>query len=445
MYIRKYTQRMSSPTLLSLSLAAVLTGVSGSALAAGFQLYESNAVNMGDFGAEGAVGPFDASIGASNPAGLTRIKNHQIVASGDLVFLDAKFKGTATTVTTPPGPGFPNVEGGIAQGGKLGFVPALHYATPINNRFAFGLNVSSPFGLKTGYADTSIVRYAATDSELLTINISPAFAFKVADFVSVGAGFDVQYADVTFNSYAGAPSLIMGFPLAFDTSSVNTGDSWGYGYHAGIIIFPRKGTRIGVNYTSKVKHDLTGTSVFEGPLAPGGRSVNNSLNASITLPATTTISVFQQVTDCVAVMASAYYTQWDVFQRIVLNNVAGPAGPQTVSSVQNFKNTWRITVGTNVKVNEKFMVRMGFGYDQTPTNNTDRFVRLPDAPRWAVAVGGHYQATQHLGLDFGYTHFFVEDARINNTTTSGSLSTTLNGTVRNNADLLGAQVVWDIA
>ena len=44
----------------------------------------------------------------------------------------------------------------------------------------------------------------------------------------------------------------------------------------------------------------------------------------------------------------------------------------------NWRNTWRIGAGANYKLNEAWMMKGGIAYDQTPTNNTDRGVRLPD-------------------------------------------------------------------
>ncbi len=52
----------------------------------------------------------------------------------------------------------------------------------------------------------------------------------------------------------------------------------------------------------------------------------------------------------------------------------------------------------NYRVNELWMLRVGGGYDATPTNDAYRDVRLPDVDRWALSVGAHYQMKPNLVL-----------------------------------------------
>ena len=88
---------------------------------------------------------------------------------------------------------------------------------------------------------------------------------------------------------------------------------------------------------------------------------------------------------------------------------------------------------------------MGVGFDQSPINNTDRNLRLPDENRYAVSMGAHYQITPMVGLDGGYTHEFIQNAHINNTAVQGVQSTTVNGISKNSADIIGVQLTWAFA
>ena len=55
-------------------------------------------------------------------------------------------------------------EGG--DGGDWNAIPAVYFATPLNDRFAVGLGVNAPFGLKLEYDDGWMGRFQALNSEI---------------------------------------------------------------------------------------------------------------------------------------------------------------------------------------------------------------------------------------------------------------------------------------
>ncbi len=149
-------------------------------------------------------------------------------------------------------------------------------------------------------------------------------------------------------------------------------------------------------------------------------------------------------------MATVSYTQWHVFDEVILTNVSGvdeeneDSDHIIVHIPQNFKNTWNYSVGANYHVNEQWFIRGGLGYDQTPSNDEDRNVQLPDADRYVAALGLHYQALKTLGFDLSWSHFFAGDTSLDVTQQVGAQITTTDGDVHGNADVYGFQVTWDI-
>lgn len=444
---RRVPSLISSQTLIGLSLAGLLAGMASPSYGSGFQIFEGNITAISNFGASGAAGPLDASMSAFNPAGLVHVQNQQFVGSAIGIFFDAQFKGSSTWAVVG-GALDPYTETGIAQGGTANVVPAFHYAAPISERFVVGFSAIAPFGLETNYGDDSIARYSATDTFLRTIDLSPSFGAKISDYFSLGAGVDFQYASVRFNSLLGAPTIPLppGAPATyFDTHTSNKGSDWSYGWHAGILIEPSDKTRIGLHYRSQISHSLHGTSLISDGILAGPTdlsTVHSSLTANLDLPATTTLSLYHAFTDNFALMGSVNYTQWNVFKNITLINPAGPLDSLTIP--QNYRNTWRFAVGADVKVSKKWLLRMGGGYDQSPTNDVNRDLRLPDSDRIALSFGARYQASEHVGFEFGYTHLFMKKAPINNTLSEPPELITTVGNVTSSADLLGLQVTWDI-
>lgn len=436
--------------------------VSHTAHAGSFSLYtEASTVAVGNYAAGVAAEVADASTGWYNPAGLVFLGKQQLLVSGVGVIPSAKLTGVSTFETT--GLDSYSQQFSNLQAGKNAIVPALHYALPLGEQAAFGLSFISPFGLSTQYPDTSPVRYAATLTQLLTANLSPELAGRLTDNFALGAGLDLQWARVKFNQVLGVPNLLqMGGlnPTSFDSISDNEGTSFGVGFHAGILAkFNQDHTRVGLNYQSRIKHSFEGTSVLTGFLADPDLTTDTLAvfrsdilsSNEISLPDVVTLSVYQDMTERLALLGSVVYTEWSVFRTTQLNNVAAfdPDVGRTLMDIaipQNYRNTWRFSVGANYRVNERWLLRVGAGYDQTPTVNAERDVRLPDADRWALAVGAHYQMRPCLGFDVGYAYLFkASDTRINKTYLLGTTSSDhVNATAKVNAQLVGLQAVWTI-
>lgn len=462
-------------SLVSAAVAGILA--TGAAQAGGFALYtEGNGSTSGNFGAGVAAEAADASTGWYNPAGLALIHNQQAVFAGVGVFPTSGLSGTSTFTTTVGQTTIPTYSQSFTglNGSVSAFVPSFHYALPIGENATFGLSVVSPFGLSTDWGPGSAVRYQSTFTELLTSNISPEIGGKLSENFAVGAGLDLQYARVKFNRILGAPTILNFLlppvnPIIVDSLSYNKGTSYGVGFHAGVMgIFNDKHTRVGLNYQSKMRHTFHGYSELTGRMAntfnlfaplpgPGVFRSNNLSSNPIELPDVVTLSGYHDLNEKIAFLASVVYTGWSSFKVIQLNNVAAPGinvtglgnvNPVLVNSTspQNYSDAWRFALGANYHVNQKLMLRVGGGFDGTPTNDVDRDVRLPDADRWALSVGAHYQARPDIGVDLGLTRLFAaENALINRTDALGSSSTyNVTASASASAYLLGAQLVWTI-
>ncbi len=444
-------------SLVSAAVIAVMT--SHAAYAGGFALYtESSGAAIGNYAAGIAAEAADASTAWYNPAGLVLLKKQEVLVSGVGVFPSTKLTGTST-FATPPLPSYVQTFSNL-QGAKDAVVPAIHYALPLGESAAFGFSIVAPFGLSTDWGTDSPVRYAATKTELKTIDVSPDIAGKLNENISFGLGIDVQWADVTFNRDLGAPTLLqfMGMsPTLFDSTSDNKGSSVGFGFHTGLLgAFNDNHTRLGVNYQSRVSHRFHGSSTLTGRLTnldfEPGVFRNDALQANdINLPDVLTLSAYQDINSRWAVLGSVVYTGWNTFNTIQLNNVAAfstMVGPVIANSttVEDYRDTWRLAAGANFHVNDKWMMRAGVGYDQTPTVDAHRDVRLPDANRWALSIGTHYQPTEALGVDVGYAYLFAaNDPIVNNTIPLRSTAYyNVNATGKVNAQLVGAQIVWSV-
>ncbi|MES1986902.1 MAG: outer membrane protein transport protein, partial [Pseudomonadota bacterium] len=194
------------------------------AQAAGFALIEQSASGMGNAFAGGGAVAEDASTIFFNPAGMTYISGTQIVGAIHLIKPSAEFNNNGSVAGAGAGP-FPSrpLGGSGGDAGDLSFVPNFYYKRDLTDTVKFGLGVNAPFGLKTEYDKDWIGRFQAIKSELKTVNINPAIAFKLNDQLSIGAGLSAMWAQAELTS---AVNLV-----ASERTSKVQGDDWGFGFN----------------------------------------------------------------------------------------------------------------------------------------------------------------------------------------------------------------------
>lgn len=458
-------------TLVSVAVIGILAN--STAYSGSFSLYtESSAAAIGNYAAGIAAEAADASTGWYNPAGLALLHKQEMVFGGVGVFPVSNLTGTSTFFTT----GLPSYTQSFSglNGADNGFVPSFHYALPLGENAGFGLSVVAPYGLATDWGN-SAVRYQGSFTEVITTNIAPEIGARISDHFALGGGLDFQYARVKFNSILGVPTFFAPNlnPASIDSLSYNNANSIGVGFHTGVMaMFNDNHSRLGLNYQSKMRHNFNGQSRLTGKLAspgiilglpvsvaaanPNALFKTNALYGSpIELPDVLTLSAYHDLNDTIALLGSVVYTGWSCFDKVQLNNVAAPViNPNTtvnlaqINSIneQHYSDTWRVAVGANYHVNDLLMLRVGGGYDPTPTNDEYRDVRVPDVSRWALAIGAHYQAKPTIGVDVGYAHLFAaSDGNINRTEAIGANAAfNVTATTQAYVDLVGAQVVWVI-
>ncbi|MBI5041625.1 MAG: outer membrane protein transport protein [Gammaproteobacteria bacterium] len=434
--------------------ATLLTVTTSQGYAAGFALIEQSVSGLGNAYAGAAASAEDASTVFYNPAGLMYLSN-QFVAAAHLVKPSAEFSGTGTNAL-----GAPVTGGDGGDAGNTALIPNLYYSRKLPNDFVFGLGINAPFGLKTEYDADWVGRYHAIESDLKTININPAIAYKAAPNLSVGVGVDFQYIDAKLTQAINQTASCVGVLLAqnpgmdapaavaicgglvstADATGKIEGDDWSYGYNFGLMYDVNPGTRIGFAYRSKIKQELEGDASFTNADAffTGiGLFVPTSLTANVTLPETASLSLYHDIDSRWAILADATWTHWDRFQELRVDYASNQ--PDSVT-VEGWDNSMRYSLGLNYRYDSAWLLRTGIAFDEEPIpDDAHRTPRIPGNDRTWLAIGANYRYSSHVSFDAGYAHLFVADTRINNTsTTAGNIT----GEYDNAVDILSAQVNW---
>ncbi len=414
-------------TLFNGVIAAVLMVASTQALSAGFQISESSVSGLGRAFAGAGVAGDDVSDMFYNPAGMFLVEGRQFQAGVSIIDSKSEFAGGAMPF------GGPNDDGGTT-----GVVPNLYYTFPDSGKLKYGISLTAPFGLKTEYDNNWAGRFQGLTSELTTIDINPALAYKVNDQVSLGAGISIQFADAKLSQ---ARFLGLGVP---DGKSTVEGDNWAAGFNLGAMFTPADSTRFGIGFRSKIEQEVEGSLNVVSPT--GATLVNAGALAKVTLPETIYLSAAHSPNGQWDLLASARWTKWSRFEELRIEFDNGL--PDSVTE-ENWNDSWTFSLGANYHLSNQWTMRFGYAYDESPVPDEFRTVRIPDSDRNWFTLGASYSPNANMTIDFGYAYLTGDDAPIFESTViaapptaPGIVSSTLSGTYEGEANIFGVQAQW---
>ncbi|MBS9403048.1 TonB-dependent receptor [Halomonas sp. TRM85114] len=412
---------------VSIAVAIASTAlIASQASASGFQVREQSAKTLANAFSNAAAGAEDASFMAHNPAAIGNIEGDQV--AGGLAYIDANFElQDAEAYPTGAPPSLSYDRGGSRQGGETAVVPSFAAKTQLSDELDLGLAVYAPYGLSTKYDNDWIGRYHAIETELTTVDFQPTLNYRASDRLNLAVGLRAQYADATLSNAIdlGGRGVQAGQlpPQAIgnaDGIAEVTGDDWGYGYILGALFQVTDQTRLGISYRSEIDLTLDGEARFSSDdpagqqVLAGAQSTNTLTNgggtADLTTPANLNLGVYHQLTDRLALMANAEWTEWSSFDELVVEFEDNTPNSRTE---ENWDNTWAFSVGANYALTPQWLLRAGLGVDESPVPSAEfRTPRVPDADRQWATLGATWMPTPELGITAGYMHVFGDDGGI---------------------------------
>jgi long-chain fatty acid transport protein len=472
------TSNRCIPTRVSKAVAALAAALgAGQAFGSAFALQEQNASGLGHAYAGGAAAAEDVSTIFYNPAGLVLLQSTQIVVAANAICPSAKFGNSASAPAALQPLGGDGGEAGSCAG-----VPNIYIGIPFTDKWSFGLGINVPFGLKTEYDSSWLGRFQGVKSEVKTINVNPVLSWEPTKSLTVGAGVSYQQIDATLTSkvnYAAAfaqgvsglvaqgtipPSAappLVGSATGLESDASVDGDDYSWGWNVGVLWQFNPQTRVGAAYRSKIKYQVSGNVNFTNPsssalgplpptLAPVGASIVNGLNSNaalssggvtldIEMPDTANVSIFHQFNNNWDLMADIQYTGWSSIQEL---KIVRNTGVVLSNTPENFRNTWRYSVGANYRYGDNWIFRGGLAYDQSPVRDADRTPRLPDNDRTWIAVGAQYKISPQWAVDVAYAYIHVKDPDMNQNAGNTAAYGLINGSYRSNVNIVGLQVTY---
>lgn len=410
----KLRARLNGATVIAGLTAPLLFLSPAGANAGGFAVKEQSTAAQGNSFAGATAGAEDVTYMFFNPAGLIRQKDNQtaivlnyIAVQGETVNADAGVLGESTS--------------GDAAVDAL--VPAAYAMWTISPDLKLGIGINSPFGLKTEYSQTWAGRYHAVESDMRTINVNPALAYRINDIFSIGAGLQIQHIDVTLSNMVnfGGGDLLAEI----------TGDDWGFGANLGLLAELSDATRLGLGYRSRVKHTIKGDFTIGGGLI-------SDASADFTAPDMATAGIHHDINDQWAIMGELALTRWSSFDELRIVDSGGPIS----QTPEDWEDVWFLALGATWRPSENWAFRAGVGYDQAPIPDNRRTPRITDEDRILLSLGAQFQPSRNITIEAAYSHFFIKDGSVDLAAgyTAPALPA-LTADYENSVDILSVQAV----
>ncbi|MEP9353127.1 outer membrane protein transport protein [Xanthobacter sp. KR7-65] len=375
---------------------AVLAG--SAAQAGGFGLREQSSYYQGTSFAGTAAG--GAGLGSMfwNPAAISFSPGLNV--EGNITYIAPHASIDVISATAPlTGASLGNL--GVSDMTDNGTLPTF-FATYAWERWAIGFGVTSPFGLVTDAPCNWSGRYYGCYSRIFDMNAQASVAYKVTDWLTLGAGLNVNYIDakLTNAQFAGI------VPPTNNLYAQVNGDDISYGVNLGVLFTLAPGTTLGVGYKSQITHTLSGDlQLSVANLIP---VTQMQATAGLTLPDQITASFRSQLTSQWTVLGTVEWTNWSTVQELVVKSHNIPVSTLDLQ----WEDGWLFSGGVEYQWDAKLALRAGLGYELSPVPDSTRSPRLPDSNRFWLSGGFTYNFTPQFSADFAYTHLFGETSSI---------------------------------
>lgn len=415
------------------SVVVVVSLMVSQAWAGGLWIYELGNPGTGLAAAGWAAAAQDASTAFTNPAGMTRLSQSQLLVGLQPMFAKVKFDAAPGT-TTPGG-----------DGGNAGlFAPGLtaFYVHKVSSKLSLGVSSISYIGAGVKYLDGWSGRYYLQETHLITLSLIPAVAYQINDWLSVGGGVGLVYGKL--RQRAAINNALDGSGYPDGTLRLNS-SAFSLQGIAGILVTPRQGTRFGVSYVSPVSLDFRDVVRLDG-LGPtlwddlqSSGLAGSKVDLTYTLPQQVMISCYQQVTDKLALLANVGWQNWSAFGNVGVS-VSGSTS-RSFTADAKFRDTWHVALGAQYRIQKNVLLSAGFAFDSSPVSDVDRKIALALDRQFRYSGGVQFDLRPDLTLGFAYTFWDLGPAPVDEF--RGSLAGRLVGDFKaNHVHIANVNLIW---
>lgn len=394
-------------------VASTLAATAAQSFGEGFRNPPPGAYNLGRSGGRFAQND-DPSTAYHNPANTVNIEGTTLSIAPSAVYIHIERNGGAEETTDP---------------WKL--LPNFFATHKISDNLSAGLAVVTPYGLSNEWdikgefansANPFSLRYQAPwYTEMKTINLNPSISYRMNESLSVGAGLNVHWSELTFKQFY-PWWAVAGNPALPDGNIKARGDGIGLGGNFGVTWQFIEGHRLAATVRTPVEVDYDGYAKIDN--IPAGFPVGqprSHFSSRIETPTIVGIGYGIDVNEAVQIEFSFEWLEFSNFKNLVVdagaNNVLVTGSTAPLSQAQNWENTFTAGLGGSWKFAEEWRLNSGYQFYESPVPDANFTTTIPDANQHVFTVGLQWKRGRH-SFEGAYGGIFYDERNINRTDTA---------------------------
>ena len=204
--------------------------------------------------------------------------------------------------------------------------------------------------------------------------------------------------------------------MAGDAQADLHGSDVSAGFNLGVLYQIHPGLRFGVDYRSRIQHDISGTQSISVPAAYTSGALGlysgwasdcrRARHAEFGGEHQDHAAGQRHLRRLLAGHAATRAAERRQLDRLVVAAIDQHRSDIAVGGdfsrwSENWHNTVAVSVGANYQLTKTLMLQTGAGYDQSPVTDFEPYPRIPDSNRYEISIGAQYQVMPNLTLASG--------------------------------------------
>ncbi|MCP0913040.1 MULTISPECIES: OmpP1/FadL family transporter [Legionella] len=334
-------------------------------------------------------------ISYANPAELFKIKQTELIIGGTGFHTVGKFEGSVLNFNTG------QYGEGSAYTRTTSLLPYGRIAKRFNEKTVFAVDVTQPFHSNLNWDEQAFTRYAATQTYLTDIDISPRLSYSLSKQWYVGAGINLNFLQNNETNWA--------LPINPTASAnmVNRTTGFGTGYDLGIYHVFNQSNFLGLVYYSAIRQNTSGTSML-------ANRINPNLQFNFSLPATTVLSYVHLFNEKWLTNLQVFVSEWDVNQYVrFINTSAPPPLNPDFTFTMRFRKSAAFVAAIRHQYTQKTGLTLIGVIDHGPEKDEFRPLNFPSDTQYFLALAGDYRVNENTTIEllygYGYEKTFMNN------------------------------------
>lgn len=279
-----------------------------------------------------------------------------------------------------------------------------------------GISLTTPYGSGLKWANDWKGATLVQEIALKSFVFQPTISWKIMDNLSIGGGVMLAYGNFSLSRAllpAGTLAAIPGFgPDYADVVPVSAKlsgkSSVRVGFNVGAMWDINDQVTLGASYRSKVNMEV---DKGNAELIYASEAVKNAISSlvppldqgtfasQLPLPANLTVGVGYKPQDRLQLALDLQLVGWDAYQELDVQFTENVLNGYNIKASKNYRNSFAARVGGQYALTERFDVRAGVYYDQTPVKSDFYNPETPGMDKIGTSVGFSFRPFTGFSID----------------------------------------------